>query len=88
YRLNVIVMDETRCINIMLWNQEAKIILGKSANDIRDLMKDANENACLKAFEPIIDRNFLFKLSISHKNVTSIDQAYNAVKISDDVALI
>ncbi|XLR03295.1 hypothetical protein S83_069493, partial [Arachis hypogaea] len=50
--------------------------------------KDANENACLKAFEPIIDRNFLFKLSISHKNVTSIDQAYNAVKISDDVALI
>ncbi|XP_072060127.1 uncharacterized protein [Arachis hypogaea] len=68
----------------MLWNQEAKIILGKSANDIMDLMKDADENACLKAFEPIIDRKFLFKLSISQKNLTSVDQAYNAVKISDD----
>ncbi|XP_020976149.1 uncharacterized protein LOC110270851 [Arachis ipaensis] len=72
----------------MLWNQEAKIILEKSANDIRDIMKDANENACLKAFEPIIDRKFLFKLSISHKNLTSVDQAYNAVKISDDETLI
>ncbi|KAL4294503.1 hypothetical protein AHAS_Ahas18G0234600 [Arachis hypogaea] len=88
YRLNVVVTDGTRCINIMLWNQEAKIILGKSANDIRDLMKDANENACLKAFEPIIDKKFLFKLSISHKNLTSMDQAYNAIKISDDEALI
>ncbi|XP_072060126.1 uncharacterized protein [Arachis hypogaea] len=72
----------------MLWNQEAKIILGKSANDIMDLMKDADENACLKAFEPIIDRKFLFKLSISQKNLTSVDQAYNAVKISDDEVLI
>ncbi|XLR47918.1 hypothetical protein S83_032578, partial [Arachis hypogaea] len=84
YRLNVVVTDGTGCINIMLWNQEAKIILGKSANDIMDLMKDADENACLKAFEPIIDRKFLFKLSISQKNLTSVDQAYNAVKISDD----
>ncbi|XLU52443.1 hypothetical protein S245_047091, partial [Arachis hypogaea] len=88
YRLNVVVTDGTGCINIMLWNQEAKIILEKSANDIRDIMKDANENACLKAFEPIIDRKFLFKLSISHKNLTSVDQAYNAVKISDDETLI
>ncbi|XP_020982381.2 replication protein A 70 kDa DNA-binding subunit B-like [Arachis duranensis] len=60
YRLNVVVTDGTGCINIMLWNQEAKIILEKSANDIRDLMK----------------------------NLTSVDQAYNAVKISDDEALI
>ncbi|QHO16435.1 uncharacterized protein DS421_10g303500 [Arachis hypogaea] len=88
YRLNVVVTDGTGCINIMLWNQEAKIILGKSANDIMDLMKDADENACLKAFEPIIDRKFLFKLSISQKNLTSVDQAYNAVKISDDEVLI
>ncbi|RYR35222.1 hypothetical protein Ahy_A10g050363 [Arachis hypogaea] len=60
YRLNVVVTDGTGCINKMLWNQEAKIILEKSANDIRDLMK----------------------------NLTSVDQAYNAVKISDDEALI
>ncbi|RYR39383.1 hypothetical protein Ahy_A09g044898 [Arachis hypogaea] len=32
------VTDGTGCINIMLWNQEAKIILEKSANDIRVLM--------------------------------------------------
>ncbi|XLR60329.1 hypothetical protein S83_011001 [Arachis hypogaea] len=79
YRLNVIVIDETGCINIMLWNQEA---------DIKDLMKDANENACPKAFEPIINRKFLFRLSISHKNLTFVDQAYNAIKISDDEVFI
>ncbi|RYR14731.1 hypothetical protein Ahy_B04g071419 [Arachis hypogaea] len=84
YQLIVVITDGTGCINIMLWNEAVKMILGKTANDIRDLMRHVNGNAYMKTFEPIIDRKFLFKLSISHKNLTSVDQAYNAIKISDD----
>ncbi|KAL4322168.1 hypothetical protein AHAS_Ahas14G0183500 [Arachis hypogaea] len=88
YQLIVVITDGTGCINIMLWNEAVKMILGKTANDIRDLMRHVNGNAYMKTFEPIIDRKFLFKLSISHKNLTSVDQAYNAIKISDDKVLI
>ncbi|XLU20156.1 hypothetical protein S245_056222, partial [Arachis hypogaea] len=41
-----------------------------------------------KVLDSIVDKKFLFKLSTTKKNLTSIDQVYNVVKISDDDTLI
>ncbi|MED6154446.1 hypothetical protein PIB30_112644, partial [Stylosanthes scabra] len=38
YKLNIIVADGTGCLNLIVWNQEGKLILGKSANEVRALL--------------------------------------------------
>ncbi|MED6112253.1 hypothetical protein PIB30_059988, partial [Stylosanthes scabra] len=37
YKLNIIVADGTGCLNLIVWSQEGKLILGKSANEVRAL---------------------------------------------------
>ncbi|MED6159660.1 hypothetical protein PIB30_117651 [Stylosanthes scabra] len=34
YRLHLIVADSTGCLNLMMWNDEAKLIIGKSAKEV------------------------------------------------------
>ncbi|XLR47433.1 hypothetical protein S83_032093, partial [Arachis hypogaea] len=88
YRLHVIAIDGTGCIGLIIWNQEAKVVVGKSASEVKDLSRGENVASYPKVFDSIVDKKFLFKLSITKKNLTSIDQVYNVVKISDDNTLI
>ncbi|KAL4350420.1 hypothetical protein AHAS_Ahas10G0140200 [Arachis hypogaea] len=37
YRLHVIAIDGTGCIGLIIWNQEAKVVVGKSASEVKDL---------------------------------------------------
>ncbi|RYR25901.1 hypothetical protein Ahy_B02g059932 [Arachis hypogaea] len=81
YRLAVILTDGTSCIKVALWNSEAKAIVEKSANTYLGSLYP-------KAFDAIIERKYLFKLSVTSRNIRSIGQAYNVVKLSDDESLI
>ncbi|XP_057730123.1 replication protein A 70 kDa DNA-binding subunit B-like [Arachis stenosperma] len=88
YRLNVVITDGTGCVNVIIWNQEAKLIMGKPAGDMRDLSKSESTNSYPKAFDSLLERKFLFKISVGKKNISTLDQVYNVIKISDDVSLI
>ncbi|XLR27620.1 hypothetical protein S83_055520 [Arachis hypogaea] len=88
YRLHVIAVDGTGCIGLIIWNQEAKLVIGKSASEVKNLSRGENVACYPKVLDSIEDKKFLFKLSIMKKNLTSIDQVYNVVKISDNDTLI
>ncbi|MED6181966.1 hypothetical protein PIB30_024439 [Stylosanthes scabra] len=71
YKLNIIVADGTGCLNLIVWNQERKLILGKSANEVR------GEKAQPKIFETLLEKRFLFKVEVSSRNASSIDLGTN-----------
>ncbi|MED6109719.1 Replication factor A protein 1 [Stylosanthes scabra] len=51
YCLKVIVTDGTRYINLLIWNTEGKIIVGKTANEVWELSdseKQSNFESCLE----------------------------------------
>ncbi|XP_057730331.1 replication protein A 70 kDa DNA-binding subunit B-like [Arachis stenosperma] len=74
YRLNVVITDGTGCVNVIIWNQEAKLIMGKPAGDMRDLSKSESTNSYPKAFDSLLERKFLFKISVGKKNISTLDQ--------------
>ncbi|MED6152765.1 hypothetical protein PIB30_095147 [Stylosanthes scabra] len=88
YRIRVVITDSTGCLNILLWNPEAVLIVGKSATDVRALSK--NEKSCSypKFFDVIIEKKYLFKIAVTLENMTSGDPFYSVSKISDDQNLI
>ncbi|XLU45648.1 hypothetical protein S245_040462, partial [Arachis hypogaea] len=50
---------------------------------------ETNQGSCYaKALNAIIENKFLFKLSVTSRNIRSVDQAYNVVKLRDDESLI
>ncbi|QHN83402.1 Replication protein A 70 kDa DNA-binding subunit B [Arachis hypogaea] len=88
YRLAVILTDGTGSIKVTLWNSEAKAIVGKSASEIHDPSDIYLGSLYPKAFHAIIERKYLFKLPVIFRNIRSVDQGYNVVKISDDESLM
>ncbi|QHO08086.1 Putative single-stranded DNA binding protein [Arachis hypogaea] len=42
YRLHIIATDGTGCIGLIIWNQEAKLVVGKSASEVKDLSRGEN----------------------------------------------
>ncbi|MED6214691.1 hypothetical protein PIB30_105721, partial [Stylosanthes scabra] len=88
FRLRVIVADETGCLNVLLWNTECAAILGKSPNDVRDISKNEKGNGYPKIFDQIVDKKYLFKISVKSQNISSLDQTYAVCKISNDKSLI
>ncbi|XLT47445.1 hypothetical protein HN873_040049 [Arachis hypogaea] len=60
----------------------------KPAGDMRDLSKSESTNSYPKAFDSLLERKYLFKISIGKKNISTLDQVYNVIKISDDDLLI
>ncbi|MED6159657.1 hypothetical protein PIB30_117651 [Stylosanthes scabra] len=88
YRLHLIVADSTGCLNLMMWNDEAKLIIGKSAKEVIASEKGKSVNSLPKAFDLILEKKFLFKLEVSFQNVNSIDYLYSVEKICQDEALI
>ncbi|XLR11119.1 hypothetical protein S83_039057 [Arachis hypogaea] len=88
YRLNLILTDGTGCIKVILWNSKAKAIVGKTTSKIKEA-SETNQGSCYaKALNAIIENKFLFKLSVTSRNIRSVDQAYNVVKLRDDESLI
>ncbi|MED6121415.1 hypothetical protein PIB30_029902 [Stylosanthes scabra] len=88
YRLHLIVADGTGCLNLMMWNDEAKLIIGQSAKEVVDSEKGKSANSLPKAFDSILEKKFLFKLEVSFQNVNSIDYLYSVEKICENEELI
>ncbi|MED6172839.1 hypothetical protein PIB30_053683 [Stylosanthes scabra] len=61
YRLSIIVADGTGCLNLVLWIQEGKVIIGQSANDVRAMHKTKGWNTQPKIFAELLEKLFLFK---------------------------
>ncbi|RYR03226.1 hypothetical protein Ahy_B06g082078 [Arachis hypogaea] len=76
YRLQLIVTDRTGCVKLNVWNKEA------------EQMKWKKTNAYPKHLDNVIDKRFLFKLTITYKNINAIEGIYSVTKLSDDDFLI
>ncbi|MED6182042.1 hypothetical protein PIB30_025118 [Stylosanthes scabra] len=83
-----IVADRTGCLNLMVWNDEAKFFIGKSAKELTNSQKGKEVKSLSDEIESIFEKKFLFKLSVSTQNVNSIDLLYVVDKICDDQRLI
>ncbi|MED6132158.1 hypothetical protein PIB30_016801 [Stylosanthes scabra] len=83
-----IVANRTGCLNLMVWNDEAKFFIGKSAKELTDSQKGKEVKSLSDEIESIFKKKFLFKLSVSTQNVNSIDLLYVVDKICDDQRLI
>ncbi|KAL4313602.1 hypothetical protein AHAS_Ahas15G0001500 [Arachis hypogaea] len=44
YRLHVITIDGTEYIDLIIWNQETKLVVGKSASEVKDLSDSSLES--------------------------------------------
>ncbi|XP_057745369.1 uncharacterized protein LOC130963253 [Arachis stenosperma] len=88
YRLNTIITDGTGCIKIIIWNYEARVMIGKTANEIMDGSKDDHDETYPKALNDILEKKFLFKLSVTSKNINCVETVYTVLKISDDESII
>ncbi|MED6146007.1 hypothetical protein PIB30_030570 [Stylosanthes scabra] len=87
YRLNAIITDETGCMNVLLWNSEAALLLGKTARDVKD-DKDGLEGLPYpKLFDELLEK-YLMKVSVERKNISNVDQVYSVVKVSEDLSFL
>ncbi|RYR14642.1 hypothetical protein Ahy_B04g071298 [Arachis hypogaea] len=47
YRLHIIATDGTGCIGLIIWNQEAKLVVGKSASEVKDLSVESDVHSAV-----------------------------------------
>ncbi|MED6222540.1 hypothetical protein PIB30_065415 [Stylosanthes scabra] len=88
YHFNAILSDGTGCVTVVLWNEEAKLILGKTATEIKQEDKDDKSVPYPSALNSIVEKKFLFKLTVEKKNISGLDTMYSVYKIYDDERII
>ncbi|MED6129252.1 hypothetical protein PIB30_106114, partial [Stylosanthes scabra] len=88
YRLTVIVTDGTGCAKLIIWNTDARMIVGKTADAVKNDSGDEWRDSYPKVFDDIVDKKYLFKLGINEKTLSSVDPIYSVVKICHDDAII
>nr|XP_016484990.1 PREDICTED: uncharacterized protein LOC107805454 [Nicotiana tabacum] len=92
YRLQVRVIDVTGSISLLLWDREATKLTGKSADTLKEGVVETSSAAyeCSHPLEidAILDRKFMFKLTVKPSNIEENDEVYIVVKVSDDEDLI
>ncbi|MED6184192.1 hypothetical protein PIB30_045080 [Stylosanthes scabra] len=88
FKPHVIVNNCTRCLNLLLWNPEHSVIVGKSVTEVMDAGKNEKDRCYPEILEEIIEKKFLFKILVSGHNIFSGDHFYRVSKISDDEAMI
>ncbi|XP_070015408.1 replication protein A 70 kDa DNA-binding subunit B-like isoform X1 [Nicotiana sylvestris] len=69
YRLQVKVMDCTGTISLLLWDKDATKIIGKSANDLKDVVFEtsgaADDSSCPMEIENIVEKGSCLKLRLT-----------------------
>ncbi|MED6174472.1 hypothetical protein PIB30_069273 [Stylosanthes scabra] len=88
YRFNVILSDGIGCVTVVLWNEEAKLILGKTAAKIKQEDKGDKSVPYPSSLNSIVEKKFIFKLIVAKKNINGLDSVYSVFKICDDEMLI
>ncbi|KAL4373838.1 hypothetical protein AHAS_Ahas05G0121800 [Arachis hypogaea] len=86
YRLQVIMIDGSSCLKLFVWNKEADQMVGKVTEKVKELFESHTLNTWI--LENMIDKRFLFKLSITYKNINAVDGVYSVIKLSDDESLM
>ncbi|XP_019225111.1 PREDICTED: uncharacterized protein LOC109206712 [Nicotiana attenuata] len=90
--LQVRVIDVTGSISLLLWDREATKLIEKSADTLKEDVVETSGVAyeCSHPLEidAILDRKFMFKLTVKPSNIEENDEVYTVVKVSDDEDLI
>ncbi|XLS98449.1 hypothetical protein HN51_041184 [Arachis hypogaea] len=86
YRLQVIMIDGSCCLNLLVWNKKAKKMVGKAAEKVKELSEKGESYP--KYLENMINKRFLFKLNITYKNINAVEGVYSITKLSDDESLM
>ncbi|XP_019261666.1 PREDICTED: uncharacterized protein LOC109239540 [Nicotiana attenuata] len=79
-------------ISLLLWDREATKLIGKSADTLKEGVVEtsgaAYECSHPLEIEAILDRKFMFKLTVKSSNIDENDEVYIVVKVSDDEDII
>ncbi|KAM3237809.1 hypothetical protein P3L10_012839 [Capsicum annuum] len=92
YKLFLIITDDTNFISLLLWDQHAMKLIGKTADE---LMKESLKNVGVVRvpsypfqLDYILDREVMFKVAVKKDNIDKHDEVYIVLKFSDDKDLI
>ncbi|KAM3337161.1 hypothetical protein P3S68_032861 [Capsicum galapagoense] len=91
YKLFLKVTDvvETGFITLLLWNQYAMNLIGRTTTE---LVKGSLENGCVSSYQleldNILDREVMFKVAVKKETIDQHNEVYTVLKFSDDKDLI
>ncbi|KAM3221061.1 hypothetical protein P3L10_020329 [Capsicum annuum] len=91
YKLFLKVTDvvETDFITLLLWNQYAMNLIGRTTTE---LVKASLENGCVSSYQleldNILDREVMFKVAVKKETIDQHNEVYTVLKFSDDKDLI
>ncbi|MED6107459.1 hypothetical protein PIB30_014310 [Stylosanthes scabra] len=80
YKIEVIATDDTGCINLLLWDREAKILCGNPAIEAEDDYP--------KILNNMLDRQLLIMINVRNNNINEGDPIYPVIKVIDDLEVI
>ncbi|XP_057760288.1 uncharacterized protein LOC130980644 [Arachis stenosperma] len=84
YRLKAYVTDGSGSLCVVIWENEAKSIVGMEAKTVRAKCQEDNSNNYPSDLDVILDKKMLFKINIKANNITGTDVVYNVTRICDD----
>ncbi|XP_047250026.1 uncharacterized protein LOC124885827 [Capsicum annuum] len=92
YKLFLRITDDTGFISLLLWDQQAMKLIGKTTNK---LMKELLKNVGVVGapsypleLDYILDREVTFKVDVKKDNIDKQDEVYTVLKFSVDIDLI
>ncbi|KAM3270136.1 hypothetical protein P3S67_030042 [Capsicum chacoense] len=87
--LRVLRFTETGFITLLLWNQYAMNLIGRTTIE---LVKGSLENGCVSSYQleldNILDREVMFKVAVKKETIDQHNEVYTVLKFSDDKDLI
>ncbi|KAM3358301.1 hypothetical protein P3S68_021232 [Capsicum galapagoense] len=91
YKLFLKVTDfaETGFITLLLWDQHAMKLIGKTATElVKGLLENIGVSSYPLELDNILDREVMFKVAVKKDNIDQHDEVYTILKFSNDKDLI
>ncbi|MED6199842.1 hypothetical protein PIB30_079669 [Stylosanthes scabra] len=87
YKIEVIATNDTGCINLLLWDREAKLLCGKPAEEVKKEKLEGDDNYP-KTLNNMLDRKLLIRIHVRSSNITDGDPVYPVIKVIHDEEVI
>ncbi|MED6185380.1 hypothetical protein PIB30_056552 [Stylosanthes scabra] len=87
YKVEAIAHDNIGCINLLMWDREAKKLCGKLAEDVKKEKIEA-EDDYPPSLNNMLERKLLFKIHVKNSNINEVDTVFPVIKLIDDKDLI
>ncbi|OIT07662.1 hypothetical protein A4A49_53005 [Nicotiana attenuata] len=92
YRLQVRALDTTGFVSLLLWDREARFLIGKSANELKEVLLEntraIDEYSYPVVLNNILQRKIVFKVIVKSSNIRLHAEVNSVVKFTDEEQLI